>query len=1362
MRLPLIALLVAAHLAALAPAQSAAQSAEDDAFKSRFEVLRTLLLEKGKDYPAPVRVLEEAMADDGEQRVSLLRALIKDRRDAVRVPALRGLAALGPKAAAAAPDLVAMLADRSLTAYHKPRRWNRGRRGMMTFGSFPMAFSHGKFVGPLPEAVRSLGKAVVPSLVGALDGGDYLRRRALKVLEALGPTASAAAPRLQAMLAKQRPDKERVLIVYALAEIGEAARAVTPDLVAIFRALPRSIHPRSHIWWFEDSAALAVARALTRFDRSVVNAALDSDDPAVRGMARRALTTHVRRLDFGHGTGPLPPSVVRAYRWRACSLETVGLSHDADIFAYFDALRSPDENVRSVARASLPMPVPGTAQEALGRLEPFLRDPAPLVRVGAVRCLGQFGREERRRASRLAGAALADLDPRVRRAALERLKQLESRPLRAKLLQLVDDPDAEVAAGAIELLCRIRRSDGKPPIAFDRLVAIAGSDRGAPARVEAMRALASFPWRERGRTAPLLVRAVDDPAPEIRERALYSLGAEQLRSTLRELKPRVVARLEDPDPRVRFAAALAIASLGFDGLDAEPAVRRLLDDPNPEVRQAVKDLILNSFDRIREQVERVRPMFADSSRSVRLKAIRDSKSLGELARPQLEAALDDPDALVCRAAAGRLLEMGPEKRLARTYRENSSPRVRAAILETLGMNTTPSPGSLTTRQQARRARARALAEELAPERRAALDSDHAELRRTAVKVECNLAAKPAAVRRLYRLSLDPDPEVSREAFYRLWQLDEPKQDVAGLIRLFEERSLARGLVLRKLGRMGAEARPALPTLWRAFEEGPEARRGSIAHTIASIAGAEAAKDLPSILPLLDSEDAHTRGIAVATIGQIGPAARATKPRLIEIFENDPSRSVRSSALCALGKVTHGTDEAVPLLLGALRVRAFDTTAMSALGDVGPAAKDAIPVLEKLARVGRPYQRSSARAALEKIKPPIPAELRDRTRCVSRRPGAAETANGHCWNPAISADGRIVAFDSDAPHLVGPAPAQPVRHQVTRQVYVHDRETGRLTCVSVSSKGDGGNGSSGYAAVSRDGRRVAFVSSADNLVADDFNEKPDVFVHDRATGQTVCVSVNSAGEKAVARSWRPTFSRDGRRVMFRCEDKHLVPGGEGLVSDVLVHDLETGRTTRASVDAASRANAGEIIGVQVRDADRAVVRTIAVPRGKLPPGGIPLAGALCDRGRQVVFLYEIRFGKIANPTRCTWYLVRHHVERASTEILIGPLDVKSNDTPIYQCVPLSVSDDGRRIVFTGYPAHFVEGDSNEKSDVFVLESKSRRIVRASVDPAGRQANHASHSGSISADGRFVVFISFAANLTPSDGNEAPDVFVRRLD
>ncbi|MCJ7492238.1 MAG: hypothetical protein MUP15_08845, partial [Dehalococcoidia bacterium] len=164
--------------------------------------------------------------------------------------------------------------------------------------------------------------------------------------------------------------------------------------------------------------------------------------------------------------------------------------------------------------------------------------------------------------------------------------------------------------------------------------------------------------------------------------------------------------------------------------------------------------------------------------------------------------------------------------------------------------------------------------------------------------------------------------------------------------------------------------------------------------------------------------------------------------------------------------------------------------------------------------------------------------------------------------AISADGRFVAFPSNATNLVAADTnvcGTPPNTDNCPDVFVHDRETGATERVSVDSLGNEANGASAVPAISANGRYVAFISSATNLAEGDTYPNFDIFVHDRATGTTERVSVTSAGNETHHNSWGPTISGDGRYVVFDSWAPDLVTPATSNRPHLFVRDRVNGTT-----------------------------------------------------------------------------------------------------------------------------------------------------------------------------------------------------------
>jgi IPT/TIG domain-containing protein len=169
----------------------------------------------------------------------------------------------------------------------------------------------------------------------------------------------------------------------------------------------------------------------------------------------------------------------------------------------------------------------------------------------------------------------------------------------------------------------------------------------------------------------------------------------------------------------------------------------------------------------------------------------------------------------------------------------------------------------------------------------------------------------------------------------------------------------------------------------------------------------------------------------------------------------------------------------------------------------------------------------------------------------------------CESPAISHDGRFVAFSAGRIGLV--PDAAPDDSQ--REVFLHDRLTGRTTVVSVDSAGGRANDSSGTDSVciSGDGRWIGFDSSASNLVPGDTNGIDDLFVHDRLSGEVSRVNVATDGAQANGASIEISLSADGRFAAFDSTATNLVTGDTNALRDVFLRDRQTGVTTRVDLD-----------------------------------------------------------------------------------------------------------------------------------------------------------------------------------------------------
>ncbi len=328
------------------------------------------------------------------------------------------------------------------------------------------------------------------------------------------------------------------------------------------------------------------------------------------------------------------------------------------------------------------------------------------------------------------------------------------------------------------------------------------------------------------------------------------------------------------------------------------------------------------------------------------------------------------------------------------------------------------------------------------------------------------------------------------------------------------------------------------------------------------------------------------------------------------------------------------------------------------------------------------------------------------------------ANAVSYSAAISGDGRYVAFRSQATNLVvGDTNG-------VWDIFVKDTQTGVTTRVSTDSGGIQGNNASDKPVISTDGRYVAFSSPATNLVANDNNPTWDVFLKDTQTGITTRVSIDSAELDANGASDKPAISADGRYVAFYSWSTNLVPGDTNGVVDIFIRDTQTGDTTRVSTDVAGLQGDGDSFD-SVLSADGRYV-AFKSSASNLVPGDL--------NSRQDVFLKDTQTGVIT---------------RVST-------DSAGAEGSNHSLFP-ALSADGRYVAFYSYASNLVAGDTNGQRDTFVKDMLTGVTARVNTDSSGAQGNSYGIGPDISADGRYVTFISLATNLVVGDTNVALDVF-----
>jgi hypothetical protein len=326
-------------------------------------------------------------------------------------------------------------------------------------------------------------------------------------------------------------------------------------------------------------------------------------------------------------------------------------------------------------------------------------------------------------------------------------------------------------------------------------------------------------------------------------------------------------------------------------------------------------------------------------------------------------------------------------------------------------------------------------------------------------------------------------------------------------------------------------------------------------------------------------------------------------------------------------------------------------------------------------------------------------------------------NSCCESSAVSADGRFVAFGSNAPDFV------PGETNRMTDVFVRDRLLGTTARVSVSSTGEQGNSLSIVTGISADGRYVAFWSLASNLVPDDTNGAADSFVHDRANGTTVRAG-GPNGEQFPQGTHGGAISSSGRFLVFVVPHTTVIVRDRDVDADGVFD--ETGATSTTSLD------------------------LTGAPVAPTTSDRIP-ATAISANGRFVAF--EI-YGNWGNR------ILIHDRDRDGDGTFdeagaIETIDAGAGSAP-------SLTPDGRFAAFHTRAA-LVPEDTNGTNDVYVYDRLAAVSTRVSVTTTGAQLQTfgGSYTAVISATGRFIAFIS-EGPLVPHDSNHSRDIYLRDRD
>ena len=412
--------------------------------------------------------------------------------------------------------------------------------------------------------------------------------------------------------------------------------------------------------------------------------------------------------------------------------------------------------------------------------------------------------------------------------------------------------------------------------------------------------------------------------------------------------------------------------------------------------------------------------------------------------------------------------------------------------------------------------------------------------------------------------------------------------------------------------------------------------------------------------------------------------------------------------------------------------------------------------------------------------PICAQVTQRVSLDSL--GAQGNSDSGYYGLSISADGRHVVFQSLATNLV---PGGTHSHG---NVFERDLLTGQTSLVSVDSSGVEGIADSFSPSISADGRYVAFASRATNLVPSDTNGYADVFVRDRQIGLTSLVSVDSQGVQGNGDSVFPSISSDGRYVAFSSSATNLVVPDMNGTQDIFVRDRQTGQTSLVSLASsgaqgngfslhpcisgdgryvafdsiASNLVPGETLGVSdvfVRDVQSGQTIRASVTSAGAEANAPSVFPSISADGGHVAFRSYATNLTLIPDTNIHSDVFVHDLQTGQTScVSVQP----GGSTGDLGSSFSSISADGRFVAFTSFATNLVAGDANGCSDIFVRDRRTGETSRVSIDSAGAEADGSNDAPSISADGRMVAFSSLATDLVAGDTNGNRDVLVHDRD
>lgn len=397
--------------------------------------------------------------------------------------------------------------------------------------------------------------------------------------------------------------------------------------------------------------------------------------------------------------------------------------------------------------------------------------------------------------------------------------------------------------------------------------------------------------------------------------------------------------------------------------------------------------------------------------------------------------------------------------------------------------------------------------------------------------------------------------------------------------------------------------------------------------------------------------------------------------------------------------------------------------------------------------------------------------------------------------SVNQNGRYVAFASLASNLTTNDTNN------NRDVFVRDLLTETNILVSMGTNGFSAAGMSFEPAISGDGRFVAFTSTATNLIPGDTNQKQDVFVFDLQTENVVLGSVSTGGTVANNSSYSPVVDEDGSHLFFRSKASNLASGtfvGENLFWRDLQNSNTTALTTGGIADAkvtpdgrfaafVGKISGGSASNLYIWDSSAAAriytnltagIAVMAIcPDGKRVAyilsgqlqvldrtantnwtiGAVPLVSHVGVKfsadGQFLTFSSSSAQG--FTDTNGTFDVYLHHISSQTKTLVSRSHDISQAANGISDFP--DVSYDGRFVAYRSAASNLVPNDTNGWPDVFVYDRLTGANRLLSANQSDKSGNNRSHAPIFSGDGRSLVFSSWASDLTTTDFNQSSDLF-----